>query len=566
MIKTTTMRNLCKGICLFLLMMLHSLAWGQFFKVEKLNGHINTPSHDEISPVISKDGSTIYFTREGYPVFNQTLIEEGKDLSKVYSAEKYQNKLAEIYSSMAGRNITNPARSAFNQDIWVAETRKSTFDFVTHPHYPLNNAFPNSLCALLEQEQAAIVINQFPKKGNIKKGFSMTHKLPSGQWSYPEPILIDDIEDIEPDVGLTISDNGEVLILSMDRKDGYGGNDLYVSFRKGAKHWGAPIHLGPAVNSAYREITPSLSEDGRTLFYSSNRRGGNGGSDIYMVYRLDDSWQNWTAPMKFVSPINSASDESQPFFVYSTGELFFTSKRGGSSDIYKVKIAAPKANEVTVVGNILNAEEKKLEKSATVLLRSTQSGIYQDTYVATDGSFEIQVPKGESYQLLARKPGYQSQRKTVSFKRSDQYFKAQHVNLALKPLEAGEKIDLNTIYFKKSTAVILPQSFPELQYLGEVLEENNQLIISIEGHTDNQGGIKELKTLSEKRAKVIKNFLVRKKGILPNRIKIAGFGPSVPLNNNATETQRKKNRRVEIKVVKVDKKNLDSTTTTSINR
>ena len=566
MTKTKTMRNLCKGTCLFILMLLHSFAWGQFFEVEKLNRSINTPSHDEISPVISKDGSTIYFTREGYPVFNQTLMEDGKDLSKRYSTEKYKSKLAEIYSSMSGNNIKNPIQSAFNQDIWMAETRKSKFDFVTHPRYPLNNAFPNSLCALLEKEQTAIVINQFPKKGNIKKGFSMSRKLPSGQWSYPEPILIDDIENIEPDVGLTISDNGAVLILSMDRKDGYGGNDLYVSFRKGAKHWGAPIHLGPAVNSAYREITPSLSGDGRTLFYSSNRRGGSGGSDIYMVYRLDDSWQNWTAPMKFVNPINTASDESQPFFVYETGELFFTSKRGGSSDIYKVKIAPPKANEVTVIGNVLNAEEKKLEKSATVFLRSTQSGIYQDTYVTTDGSFEIQVPKGQSYQLLAKKPGYQSQRKTVSFDHSDKYFKKQHVNLALKPLAVGEKIDLNTIYFKQSTAVILPQSFSELQYLSEVLKENDRLIISIEGHTDNQGGIKELKALSEKRAKVIKDFLVKKKRIASNRIKSVGYGPTAPLNNNATESQRKKNRRVEIKIVRLNNKNHDSTTTSSINR
>ena len=555
-----------RGLCILLSLLLSYTIWGQSYEIEKLHDNLNTKFYNEISPVISKDGKTIYFTREGFPVFNRTLIENGIDISRTHNALDYQKKLAKIYSSLSKSTINDPINSSFNQDIWIAQSKHKEFDVVSHPRAPLNNAFPNSICALINNEQSAIVINQFPKKGGIHPGFSISHKKSDGRWSKPQAIQIDDFETTDPDVGLTMSENGEVMILSAVRKDAYGSNDLYVCFRKGPNHWGNPIHLGPAVNSPYRETTPSLSEDGKTLFFSSNRRSSLGGNDLFMVYRLDDTWRSWTAPKRFVAPINTKADESQPFFVPATGYLYFTSKRDGSSDIFRVKIAPPSSNEVTVVGNVLNAEKKKLQK-ATVLLRSAQSGIYKDTYVSEDGVYEFKVPKGESYQLLARKPGFQSQRKTISFKRGNVYFKNQHIDLALKPLKVGSKIDLNTIYFHQSTPIIKEHSLPELAYLSELLMENKSLVISIEGHTDNLGGTKELQYLSEKRAEVIKNYLIRKKGIKGNRIQTVGYGSSKPMNDNSTEEKRQQNRRVEIKVVKVDESySTESSATSSIKR
>lgn len=560
------MNRFILGICFSLSLVWGTNLFGQTYEIEKLHDNINTKRYNEISPIISKDGQTIYFTREGFPVFNRTLVENGHDLYTTLDAKEYLHHLSVIYSSMSDQHVSDPIASSFNQDIWVAHSRHTQFDQVSHPKSPINNAFPNSVCDLIENEQAAIVINQFPKKGGIKPGFSICYKTSNGNWTTPEPIQIDELETINPDVGLTMSEDGEVLILSAERKDAYGSNDLYVCFRKGPRHWSAPLHLGPAVNSPYRETTPSLSEDGKTLFFSSNRRTSLGGNDLFMVYRLDESWRNWTAPKRFVSPINTEADESQPFFVPATGHLYFTSKRAGSSDIYRVQIAPPNSNEVTVVGNVLNAERKKLQK-ATVLLRSTRSGIYQDTYISEDGIYEIKVPKGQDYQLLARKPGFQSQRKTISFKHSNVYYKNQHIDLALKPLTIGSKIDLNTIYFQKSTPIIKRQSLSELSYLSDLLLENQTLIISIEGHTDNQGGTKELQYLSEKRAEVIKSFLVKQKGINPNRIQTAGFGSSKPINNNVNETEREKNRRVEIKVLKVDRDySTEVAPTSSINR
>ena len=542
------MKRYCKLFSLLFLVACSPSLCGQNYEIEKLNNNINTKHFNEIGPVISKNGKTIFFTREGFPVFNRTLIENDRDLYNTLSINAYKEKLADVYSSMAGKPIKDPVFSPFNQDVWQAESRSGNFDRVSHLRFPINNAFPNHVCSITDDEQTIILINQFPRKGGIKPGFSISTKNAKGGWSYPKPIIIENLNSTQVDVSLSMSGDGEILIVSVWRKDSYGGSDLYACFRKGSDRWSEPLHLGPAVNSPYKETTPQLSDDGKTLFYSSDRSGSIGGNDIYMVYRLDDSWKNWTAPKRFIAPINSKYDDSQPYFVRSTGYLYFTSKRSGSSDIYRVKIAPPQSDEVKVVGNILNSQTRRPEK-AKVFLRSEKSGIYQDTYVATDGKYEIVVPKGQSYQIIAKKKGYVGEPQKVSFKKSHYYFKDHYLNLSLKPLSVGDKIELNAIYFKQSTAILLSKSYQELSALADVMDAHPELVISIEGHTDNVGTQNSLQKLSEDRARVIKEFLVDSKGINPARIKTFGLGASRPLNNNSTEALRQQNRRVEIKVV-----------------
>ena len=537
---------------LFLLLFLCKGSFAQQRQVEPLHIDINTRAYDEIAPIVSRDEQTMFFTRQGYPIYNKTLLEKGIDLSGTLNTGAYNKKLSEIFSAISGRSITNAATSSYNQDIWVAKTKNTLLDQVSHPSTPLNNAFPNSLCALYNNEQSAIVINQFPSEGGIKSGFSVCHKNKAGNWSTPQPITIQGIDNnIAPEVSLAVAEEGEAIILSLDHRDAYGGNDLFVAFKTGENTFGKPIHLGAAVNSQSHEKAPFLSSDGRTMFFSSNRQNVMGGYDLFMVYRLDDSWTHWTAPKRFLAPINTSANEGFPCFNRTSGHLYFSSDRNGSSDIFRVSIAPPISEEVRVVGNILDNSKRKTQ-DATVLLRSKESGIYQSTFVSTNGYYEIDVPMGKTFQILAQKPGYQSNRKTLNFKKSDIYFKEFHIDLALKPLEEGMTIDLNTIYFKKSTPIILPESFEELAYLKEILTQNKSLVISIEGHTDNQGGKNALKNLSQQRANVIKKHLITNGEITQNRIMAEGFGDSQPLNDNSSEALRQQNRRVEIKVVRID--------------
>ncbi len=534
-------------VCLLLLLCSVAL-FSQKFVIEKLDNTINS-EYDEISPVIDLYGKTLYFTRVGYPDFNKTLVEKGEDLSSTLESHKYRSYLQTVYTEIAKRSVYDPEKSDFNQDIWIAQSVKDTFDTVIHPPYPLNNALPNSVCAVTSSANELVIINKFNKEGGMSKGFSIIRNQADGSWSFPEPIEIEGFYNLGSEVSMMISNDGSVMVLALQRGDSHGETDLYVSFKKGDRLWGKPQNLGYKVNSSYRESTPFLSDDNKILFFASNRKGPGSGMDLYMIERKDDTWKKWKRPRRFIAPINSNSDDSQPFFNAATGYLYFTSKRAGSSDIFRAKISPPNPPNVLVRGRILNSKTKKVMTGK--VLSGPQLATYKNLYVSDDGTFEIMVPKGVSFSLSANKLGYAGKEETVFFKKSDVYFKPHQLDLYINPDEliVGEKIELEKIYFAQSKALVLEKSFPALNQLAEMMKENENLRIKVEGHTDNQGDKRLLIKLSKDRAKAIKAYLVGKHQIDEFRIETIGHGDMRSINDNSTDALRKQNRRVEIVIL-----------------
>ena len=124
----------------------------------------------------------------------------------------------------------------------------------------------------------------------------------------------------------------------------------------------------------------------------------------------------------------------------------------------------------------------------------------------------------------------------------------QNIENGLSELELNRTILLNNIYFERTKAVVLPESYPTLQKLADVLLSRSRLYISIIGHTDNVGDKTALKTLSEDRAMSIKQVLIEK-GVPDYRVNTIGYGDTRPIAPNDTEENKSKNRRVEIKVI-----------------
>ena len=148
--------------------------------------------------------------------------------------------------------MKNPEKSQFNQDVWIAYSQNENFNTVTHPEYPLNNALPNSVCAITPDGKAMVVINQFNVDGGMGKGYSMVYKEQNG-WSFPYPMFISNYDNQGTDVGLTMSTDGNVIIMTLQKNDGSGNNDLYVSMRTGDFSWSEPVNLGPNINTKYRD-------------------------------------------------------------------------------------------------------------------------------------------------------------------------------------------------------------------------------------------------------------------------------------------------------------------------
>lgn len=539
-----------KNFPLFALLLSSLLLQAQsynYFILEKLPGFINSEM-DEITPVPSRDGRTLYFTRVGYPTFNRTLLIDSVDMNLASPPDKYSRDLADVYTQIAGYRIVRPEQSGFNQDIWIAQGDSFDFTAVEHPGYPLNNALPNSMVTITPDPNAFYVINQFVRNGNMDRGFSLVRRTEdSTGWSFPTPISIQDYYTITSDVSLTMSFDGKVLILSATRSDSKD-MDLYVCFKDGENKWGSPQHLGPVINSASRETTPYLSEDNETLFFSSARSGGYGGNDLYTSKRLDDTWKNWSSPALLFEPMNSKFDESQPYFNMTSGFLYFASKRGGNSDIYRVRIAPPQATELEVVGRVINATTKQLMPNVRVYYGA--SGDAPNTLTAADGTFRLKIPKGVPFDLIPEKGGYSGKTEAVLFRRDYYYFREQYIDLVLSPLEVNAKIELRPIYFQQSKAKILEESFGELVRLASILQESPNVHIRIEGHTDNVGKAEDLYRLSEERAEAIRDFLVSK-GCASQRIETKGWGPKFPINDNDSEEQRAKNRRVDVIITKI---------------
>ncbi len=541
-VKRTTITTICWMACLLALG--GSLYAQQAdFAIEKLPPTVNSAEYDEISPVISRDGRTLYFTRVGSPDFEHTLIVNGVDRGKDPFIEVI---LGEVYSALAKRPITDAVASEFNQDVWVARSVQGLFDQVWHPGPPLNNALPNSICAITPDPDRFVIINQFPPEGGMKEGFSYIRRLNDTLWEEPQPFYIDDYYNLSDAVSLTMSSDGMVIILSIERPDGHGSADLYVSFKVSDEFWTAPINLGGAINSPFRETTPSLSDDKRTLYFSSNRSGNN---DIYFAERLDDSWTRWTRPERLPAPINSPYDDSNPSFNTATGYLYFTSRRDGTSDIFRARVREPRATaEVVIVGQILNSHTRR-PVPAKVLFGSGPAGEYDGFYYSNDGTFRLKTEVGGLFRLKAEREHFIGHEVVLDFRDHPGTVPEYEVELLLDPIQTHARITMEPIYFVRSRAEIKPESYAALDKLAHILETYPELQIVIEGHTDNVGRPQDLQRLSEQRALAVKDYLVGR-GIRPNRISTIGYGASRPVTDNADEAARARNRRVEVRITR----------------
>ena len=517
--------------------------------LERLPDGVNTDAYDEISPVVSRDGRQLYFTRSGSPDFNTQLLFNGTDArDSIRDNVHYEQLLRDVYRQIGERGGGEAYTSRFNQDVWQAElARDGSVLAVTHPDTPLNNALPNALAAALPDPAHYVVLNQFPRRGGMAKGFSHVYARADGSWSWPEPLTIDDYGTRSDGVGMTLSADGEVMILSLERGGGRGATDLYLSRRLGPTHWSAPVNLGPGINTPSRESTPSLSEDKRTLYFSSNRRG-RGGNDIYFCRRLDDSWQNWSPARRFKPPISSEHDDSQPYFNEATGYLYFASNRAGSSDVYRVRVQPPRPVDLLVVGRVRHARTREPLEADVVVKGRGYGGL--DTVLATSGGrFALHVDHYAELSLSAEKEGFLGHVERLSLRRGGEAT-SYEIDIYLDPREAGGTITLAPIYFQQSKADVKVRSEPELARLRDLLAKYPNVYVRIEGHTDDRGPVDALDKLSRERAQAIRDYLVAN-GIDPRRVQAAGLGPRKPVASNDTTQGREANRRVEVVITRV---------------
>jgi outer membrane protein OmpA-like peptidoglycan-associated protein len=404
--------------------------------------------------------------------------------------------------------------------------------------------------------------------------------------------------------GPCLSYDGQKLFFCSNMKGTIGGVDLWVS-EKQNDIWRAPKNLGRTINTAGYEGFPSLSPDGKTIYYmrsgtkkstdgkactvlytaekrgaffinpkamplpvntgcegyprimadgktlifSSKRSGGKGGNDLYL-----SKWQagKWTSPQPLTF-LNSEKDD-ELITVPSSGDCMYLSStnKNNKDDIYTISLPKEfQPEKVVVVEGVVTNQTTHQPMQAHVHVSdiNTNKPLMEVSNDSVSGKYILYLEKGKTYDVSVSSKGYNFQSEKYETKNIPSNTKISK-NIELEPLKLNASFRLNNIFFDFDSSAVKQESTLELNRVIELMKNNPSMEVEISAHTDNKGSDEYNLKLSQARAESVV-FYLRQHGIAPNRLKAVGYGESVPSVENTTEENRALNRRVEFKIIKL---------------
>lgn len=402
----------------------------------------------------------------------------------------------------------------------------------------------------------------------------------------------------------TISPDGKALIFtSCERPDGLGGCDLYTSSYKNGS-WSRPVNMGSPINTPSYESQPCFGLDGTTIYFSSNRTGGFGGRDIWLV-RLQPNGR-WSSPVNAGKTINTAANEECPFIHFDGRTLYFMrdGKDGlGGFDLYIsrmgfdgkwhdpenmgapinsgsdegafslhpdgkhaviTRMTANQRNdlfEFLLPDEFLSPPVQALEVRVTdektktplraridVFETEGHDTIRTSQWSDNAGMITMTLERNKAYGLITSAENYVMN--STNLEPDTNSIRKLEITMTPITMAINKTIVLSNIFFATGSSTLLSSSEPELNKLERTLNANPGMHIEIHGHTDDVGTDEDNQVLSEARAKSVYQYLIDK-GIDSSRLAFKGFGETQPVAGNDTEAGRKQNRRTEFLIVKI---------------
>lgn len=352
----------------------------------------------------------------------------------------------------------------------------------------------------------------------------------------------------------SISSDGRTLYFVSDRKGGLGSYDIWKSTIGDDGKWQTPENLGQDINTSFDEQSPFIHPDNKTLYFSSNGWIGLGNKDLF-ISRLD-SIGIWSKPENLGYPINTYGEESGLTINASGTKAFFSSDNFngfGGFDIYSFDLPQNiRPTAVNYVKGVVFDEDSKVKLQALIDIRDLKTGksIHQSYSDEIDGSFLATIPKGNEYSLNASREGYLFYSENFSL---DKYKPGKPFILEapLQKIAVGKKVVLKNIFFDSNKFDLKQESIAELEKIIDFLEVNPKIHIEISGHTDDIGNDQSNMILSQNRSKAVYEYLISH-DIDKNRLTFKGYGEIKPVSDNKTEEGRANNRRTEFLITHVD--------------
>ena len=434
-----------------------------------------------------------------------------------------------------------------NEDLYFAELNDESWDKVKDIGPPINT-IENEGAFSISSDGNYIFFTSCSRNGGKGQCDIWLTSKKNNRWDEPKN-LQSPINTKYWESQPSISSDGRMLYFSSDRPGGYGGTDIWVSEFSNSG-WSAPKNLGPTVNTSKDEQFPFIHSDNRTLYFSSNGHPGLGKSDLYLTRK--DVKLNWETPINMGYPINSRGQDWNLVVARDGKTAYFSSdqlKGFGGLDIYTFQLPEKlQAEKVSYLRGYVRDAITKQPLSANVELSPINGEPTTLTYAKPGtGMFLVPLKINMKYALTIDKDGYLFY---TEFYNMPAIQRDQPIELFidLEKIELGNSVVLKNIFFDTDKSDIKDESKQELEKLIDFLSENNSIRIEISGHTDNVGDSKHNMVLSENRAKSVCDFLTNN-GIEKSRLTYKGFGDTQPIKQNNTDENRAKNRRTEFKII-----------------
>ncbi len=464
--------------------------------------------YEDINPVLSADGTTLYYARKHTPK-NKGGRRDPQD----------------VYLSESVNGVWTPGRNA-------------------GPN--LNTTSADNVCAITSDNNRLFL---FVRRNATTGFFGYRERIASG-WSdikhsgleitnrsdYLESCLAFD----EQAILFTANTNENV-----SRNENKEERDIYVAIRKPDGSWSRAINLGAGVNTAGDEYSPFLAADGRTLFFATNGRGGFGGVDLFVARRIGDGWTEWTTPVNLGQDINSPEfDGYLSIPVNGNRALYVTRSRSiGGTDIMATTLPPEVApSPVVLVRGRIRDDQTHSEIPASVGI-TRRSG---ERHEIIGSAYAVAAEPGEAIQLTFQARGYFTHVETIAIPETADLAFVQK-DITLRSIVSGRSF-CGPVFFDAGRAALRADALPTLDSIVTVLQTNPKIRIAVLGHTDNRGTIRSLRDLSRERAREVSAYFIGH-GIGQKRIRYKGAGPMQPIANNDNEVNRSRNRRVEFHFV-----------------
>ena len=355
--------------------------------------------------------------------------------------------------------------------------------------------------------------------------------------------LGDNINTIFWDSHPSLSHTGDTLFFSSDRKGGFGMTDIYFSIKDKDGNWQPAKNMGPIINTRGQEVSPFFHHKFNVLYFSSNGHPLNFGDfDIFKTYKQNGNW----AEPKNVGPLVNGAGSEYYFTIDSKSEKLYYARSEGDEpanlDLHSFPVpmeAQPEAI-ATLKGSLTNSQTGKPMKGIVSIIDLDKGVEVAPKFLRPDGTFDFKLINKRNYLLIIQGDDF-FRIEEIFFMDGD-----MEINKETEPIES--KIAFKSLEFESGKADILSSMHEDLSKLGNFMLDHPHIDLTISGHTDSEGKPEANLRLSQERADAIKAYLVYEYKVPSSRITAIGYGGSKPIVEEKTDDDRRLNRRVEFEI------------------